>query len=391
VTQAAYDVAVIGAGTTGSSIAYFLTQRGLRPVVFEKTRAAGGPSGASAGMCRAHYSEGAIIDMAKWGCEFLADMKARTGFQSGYSMSGYLVVAPPEREIGMRATYETMRERGVDVELCGVDRILELEPRLATADLSIGSYEPTGGHAQPLFVADGFVRAAERDGATLRLGTRVTALRPDGQGWSLWLGDGTRASAEVVIVACGPWANKLTRGLGGVVPLALSRGQAGRFRPRHAFGPSGPIISDHAQELWITPEGNDGHYLIGGRGGRLDRSPHQRQTGQAGADDSTLETFAGELAHRFPGMAGGVWRGSWSSFYDFTPDGNPVIDRIPGRPSLITATGMSGHCFKLAPSLGLGVAELVVDGVVRSFDWSVFRYGRFARRGDRVGGGRGPG
>ena len=272
----------------------------------------------------------------------------------------------------MRATYETMRERGVDVELCDADRIRELEPRLNLDDLAIGSYEPAGGHAQPLFVADGFVRAAERDGATLRLGTRVTALRPDGQGWSLWLGDGTRASAEVVIVACGPWANKLTRGLGGVVPLALSRGQAGRFRPRHAFGPPGPIISDHAQELWIKPEGNDGHYLIGGRGGRLDRSPHQRQTGQAGADDSTLETFAGELAHRFPGMAGGVWRGSWSSFYDFTPDGNPVIDSDPRPPSLITATGMSGHCFKLAPSLGLGVAELVVDGVVRSFDWSVF-------------------
>ena len=148
-------------------------------------------------------------------------------------------------------------------------------------DLTVGCYEPTGGHAQPLFVADGFVRAAERDGATLRLGTRVTGLRPDGQGWTLWLDDGTRASAEVVIVACGPWANKLTRGLGGVVPLSLSRGQAGRFRPPHAFGRPGPIISDHAHELWIKPEGNDGHYLIGGRGGRLDRSPHQRATGQA--------------------------------------------------------------------------------------------------------------
>ena len=247
-----------------------------------------------------------------------------------------------------------MRERGVEVELCGVDRILELEPRLATHDLTIGCYEPTGGHAQPLFVADGFVRAAERDGATIRLGTRVTALRPDGQGWTLWLSDGTRASAEVVIVACGPWANKLTRGLGGVVPLSLSRGQAGRFRPPHAFGPPGPIISDHAHELWIKPEGTDGHYLIGGRGGRLDRSPYKRPTGQAGADDSMLETFAGELAHRFPGMAGGVWRGSWSSFYDFTPDGNPVIDFVPGRSNLITATGMSGHCFKLAPSLGPG-------------------------------------
>ena len=63
--MAAYDVAVIGAGTTGSSIAYFLTQRGLRPIVFEKTRAAGGPWARSAGMCRAHYAEPAIVDMAK--------------------------------------------------------------------------------------------------------------------------------------------------------------------------------------------------------------------------------------------------------------------------------------------------------------------------------------
>ena len=108
---AAYDVAVIGAGTTGASIAYFLTQRGLRPVVFEKTRAAGGPSGASAGMCRPHYAEPAIIDMAKFGCEFLADMKARTGFQSGYSMSGYLVVGARARDRDPRRLRDDARAR----------------------------------------------------------------------------------------------------------------------------------------------------------------------------------------------------------------------------------------------------------------------------------------
>ena len=104
-----------------------------------------------------------------------------------------------------------------------------------------------------------------------------------------------------------------------------------------------------------------------------------------------LETFASELARRMPGTQGGVWRGSWSSFYDFTPDGNPVIDQVPGRPNLIVATGMSGHCFKLAPSLGLGTSELVVDGHVRSFDWSVFAYGRFARTRSGLAAGRGPG
>ena len=386
-----FDVAVIGAGTTGASIAYHLTQRGLRPVVFEKTRAAGGPSGASAGMCRQHYTQPAIVEMARWGCEFLAEMKARVGFASGYEMSGYLVVGNDARAAAIRQAYETMRTCGVQAELCDVDRIRELEPRLATGDLTIGCYEPTGGHAQPLFVADGLTRAAEAAGATLRLGTRITNVRPDGDGWRLWTGDGTQVLAEACIVACGPWTNTLTRSLGGFVPLALSRGQAGRFRPPHSFGEPGPIISDHVHELWLKPEGSDGHYLVGGRGGRLTRGPHVRPTGQAGADISMLETFARELEARMPAMGRGVWRGSWSSYYDFTPDGNPVIDFVPGRRNLMMATGMSGHCFKLAPSLGKGAAELLVDGAVSSFDWSVFSYGRFRRTGGQVTGGRGPG
>ena len=40
---------------------------------------------------------------------------------------------------------------------------------------------------------------------------------------------------------------------------------------------------------------------------------------------------------------------------------------------------MSGHAFKLCPALGLGAAELLLDGEVRSFDWTPFRYGRFDR------------
>jgi sarcosine oxidase subunit beta len=387
----AYDVAVIGAGTTGASIAYFLTQRGLRPVVFEKTRAAGGPSGASAGMCRHHYADAAIVDMARFGCEFLADMPARTGHSSGFVNSGYLVVGGRANEDAIRRAHAAMLARGVTVELCTSEQVRELEPRLALADLTLGCYEPTVGYCQPLYVADGLARAACEGGATLRLGCEVMRLRPRPGGWQLWLGDRSQVFAEAVVVACGPWSNRLIGPLGGKVPLALRRGQAGRYRPPASFGGPGPIISDHVQELWLKPDGSDGHYLVGGRGGRLDRGPHWRPTGQQGADLDTLEHFAGEVAHRLPGAAGGIWRGSWSSYYDFTPDGNPVIDVVPKRRTLIVATGMSGHAFKLAPAIGIGTAELLVDGRVTSFDFSPFAYDRFSRTGGQTVGGRGPG
>ena len=93
---------------------------------------------------------------------------------------------------------------------------------------------------------------------------------------------------------------------------------------------------------------------------------------------SAYATSSASCTSVFPATRGGIWRGSWASFYDFTPDGNPVVDRVPGRQGLLVATGGSGHAFKLAPALGLGAAELVCDGDVSSFDWSALRFGRFA-------------
>jgi sarcosine oxidase subunit beta len=373
-----HDIAVIGAGTTGSSIAYHLAARGRRPLLLDRAGPASGPSGASAAMLRQHYDEPAIIAMARFGCTFLAELEQRIGAPSGFVGCGYVVVASDAQEPRVRATYAAMREQGVQVELLDLAGLRELEPRLRTDDLAIGCYEPGAGYCDPLFVASGFAEAAERSGATLRFGRAVRSLSQVGGGYRLELDDGASLVVETCIVAAGAWSNGLLAGLGGAVPLILRRGQVGRYRAPAAFGGAGPIISDHVHELWMRPDGSDGHYLVGGRGGRPDDELAAPETSTRGADDDRLRDFERELAWRLPATQGGIWRGSWASFYDFTPDGNPVADRVPGHEGLLVATGGSGHAFKLAPALGVGMAELVCDGEVHSFDWSGLRFGRFA-------------
>ena len=44
------DVAIIGGGAIGCSIAYEISKKGMSCIVFEKTRLASGASGATAGM-----------------------------------------------------------------------------------------------------------------------------------------------------------------------------------------------------------------------------------------------------------------------------------------------------------------------------------------------------
>jgi sarcosine oxidase subunit beta len=373
-----HDVAVVGAGTTGSSIAFHLSQRGLRPLLLERAGPAGGPSGSSAGMLRQHYTDPAIVALARHGCAFLAQMESHTGFPSGFVGCGYVVVGGPEQEARVRLAHDAMQAAGVTSELLDVPGLRELEPRLRTDDLTIGCYEPAMGYCEPLFVASGLAAAAARDGASLRFGCEVRSIVKDGAGYRLSLGSGEAVLAETCIVATGAWSNELLGPFGGTVPLTLRRGQVGRYRPPLAFGGAGPIVSDHLHELWMRPDGDGGHYLAGGRGGRTDDELQAPEREPRGADPERLADFGRELAWRLPSIAGGVWRGSWASFYDFTPDGNPVVDRVPGHDGLIVATGGSGHAFKLAPALGLAVAELVCDGDVTSFDWSGLRFGRFA-------------
>ncbi len=262
----------------GTSVAYHLALRGERVLLLDKLGAAGGPSGASAGMLRAHYEDPAIVAVARYGCEFLAEMLERTGSDPGFVNCGYLAVGEADREPRILRAIEAMRSQGAVVEQLDNAQIRALEPRLAADALTIGAYEPTNGVCEPLFVADGFARAAERLGARLSFGVRVTAVRPDGEGFRLICADGRHISAARVAVCCGGFGPRLTRSLGGTLPVDLVRVQAGRFRPPFPFGPPGPIVSHHTLGVWLRPDGDDGHYLVGARADFLGRGPYRARS-----------------------------------------------------------------------------------------------------------------
>jgi sarcosine oxidase len=59
-----------------------------------------------------------------------------------------------------------------------------------------------------------------------------------------------------------------------------------------------------------------------------------------------------------------------------TPDGDFILDRLPGAPAIIVASPCSGHGFKFAPVIGEILADLVTNGATRH-DISRFRLARF--------------
>ena len=95
------------------------------------------------------------------------------------------------------------------------------------------------------------------------------------------------------------------------------------------------------------------------------------------AEPETLTAYALAVAERVPAFAGGHWRGSWSGLYDVTPDWHPAIGEV--AEGVYVAAGFSGHGFKLAPAVGVSIAELIVDGAAASFDVTPLAPDRFER------------
>jgi len=63
--------------------------------------------------------------------------------------------------------------------------------------------------------------------------------------------------------------------------------------------------------------------------------------------------------------------------YTMTPDGDFILDRLPGCAQIIVAAPCSGHGFKFAPVIGEILADLAVTGRT-DYDISRFRLARFS-------------
>ena len=117
--------------------------------------------------------------------------------------------------------------------------------------------------------------------------------------------------------------------------------------------------------------------ILAGTGHPKENEPADPDAYKREADHGFVVDVSRRLEHRFPGLAGAELVSSWAGLYTITPDWNMILDRAPGIDGLFLAVGGSGHSFKLAPALGLCLAELIVDGRSSTVDITPLRAIRF--------------
>jgi hypothetical protein len=387
-TDLAVDVAIVGAGIAGASVAYWLTR--LDPtlsvaIVERDTGFAQASSQRSASSIRQQFSSPVNIRMSQFGLAFLREAADRLEVDGdrpeiGLQTPGYLYLATPPQADALRAQNAVQRAHDAPIELLDPSALSARFPWLATGDLALGAL---GAGAEGWFdgpaLHTAMLRRARAQGARLVRG-EVAGLEVVGAGearrvGALRLADGSLMRCGHAVIAAGAWSRPVAAHAGIALPVHARRRTVFVVSCPEPL-PDCPLVIDPTG-FWFRPEGRA---FIGGT------------TPDPDEDDLPLEPNLGEFdealwaafAHRVPAFEALRVERAWAGYYEMNLwDHNALLGPWPGLANLHAATGFSGHGMQQAPAAGRGVAECVLHGAWRTLDLSDLSVARLAE-GRRV-------
>ena len=372
-TQTA-EAVIVGGGVMGCSILYNLAALGLTDtVLLEKDVLASGSTSRSQAILRMHYSNEVTTRMAWESLRLYREFEELTGGPSGYVRTGYFLIVDESDRQALEENVAMQRWVGVETDAISVEDVREIAPMLTVEGNESFAYEPQSGYADPYSVTTGYARRARELGAQIRSDTLVTEIEVERGKITAVVTSQDRIETPMAVVAAGPWSGPLLAKAGVDLPLRPLRHQVVMLRRPQDVVPDHPIIGDVVNDLSARPD--VGNLTLIGVGEDEFVGPDEYNQG---VDMPVVEAAFSGLVRRMPGMAQALFRGGWAGLFTTTPDWHPVLDRVEGIDGLYVAVGFSGHGFKLAPMIGLTMAELITQGQATTIDISMLGLGRFA-------------
>ncbi len=183
-----YDAIVIGAGVIGASVAYNLSQRGLKVLILERQTVGAGATGASSGLVRMHYDIEVDSALAWESFHFFRNWRERIGGDTSSSLStscgfhktGFLQIVAPDKNEQLRANVAMHKRLGILTDVITADDVNKIAPMIKTDDFELAAYEPESGYADPVLTTNSFIENAKANGTVLKQDCEVTGIRVSG-------------------------------------------------------------------------------------------------------------------------------------------------------------------------------------------------------------------
>jgi sarcosine oxidase, subunit beta len=373
------DVIIIGGGVVGCSTAYHLARLGAgRVTLIERGDICSGGTAKSCAIVRTHYSVKVNLHHAVESLKVFANFDETVGGDAGWHQTGYLILGPEEHRPAMEGVFRSQKTHGIDTATLTPAEAARIHPLLQFDDVGVIGYDSQAGYADAYLTTTAYASRARDLGVDIRPGTAVTGMSLNGSTRRVETGAGS-FEAPVVILAAGPWTNALGRLIGLSFPYEVSRHKVITLKIQRPYEAHWPVVKDLTtpDKIYFRPD-TGGVVLVGtgDHGDPIEDPDSLRDV----IDEGHIERMDGLISHRMPAFEEARYVAGWTGPYDITPDWNPLVGAVPGYDGLYVATGFSGHGFKLAPTIGEALAQLVLGQEPRvpiaEYDMSRFEKGQ---------------
>lgn len=375
------DIAILGGGIIGASIAWHLVESGQAGniIVIEKDPTyefAATPRGN--GGIRQLFSLPTNIAMAQYGLDYYAHFESRLSASGsdvnsiGFKRQGYLFLSDTGDEKQMIANHATQVAEGVRADLLDAAALKARFPSLNVKDIAVAVHSPDDAWIDPYAALMEFRKAATEAGCNFVKAEIADWQSDNGRATRVVLSSGDIIEADTFVLACGAWSAEIGAMIGLDLPVEPMSRESYFFRCQDDVEPL-PFLKSES-DLAIRPEA-DGY--VGGvpnwseqAGWNFELSPEWFEA-----------TVWPALAKRVPAMQTLKLERTWRGHYARNRfDRSPIIGRWnSGCSNVVIATGFSGHGIMHAPATGKVVSELLLQGGYQTIDVDLFAYERLEK------------
>ena len=359
--MSSYDVAIIGAGISGSAIARELSKYELNTVVIEaEDDVASGTTKANTAIVHAGYD--AVPGSWKARMNLVGSRMYEmlcADLDVPYHRTGTLVVA---LERDQAPLLEELRERGEvngveGLELLDKGRLLEMEPNINPEALG-ALYASTGAYTCPWEMSIALMENAVENGTELLLGEKVLDIEEEGGHFGLVLKDRTIRS-KYVVNAAGLSADKVASMVGDPgFRIAPRRGEYWLFDKNTEGLVTRPVFTAPtplSKGVVITPTA-DGNIMAGPNAENID-DPSDVSTTQQG-----LDKVWNDAVKLVPGLPR---RSAITNFAGLraaaSPQADFVIGPMQGHFGFFNAAGIESPGLTAAPAIAAALTGMLKD------------------------------
>jgi glycine/D-amino acid oxidase-like deaminating enzyme len=363
------DVAVIGAGAFGLSVALHCALRNRSVVVVERKTAGSQASRRAAGLFKSVQADELRTSLARRSVDKVLRFEEWAGVPLDVRQSGSLLIARTGRHKAILRT-ETERSRAWGVELTET-----------VAGDQASYYQPAGSESvvwcpedvyieEPDSLIQSYLAACRRRGVQVLESEPAVTVLTSG---SRVAGIQTTAShieTGVVVDAAGAWVRQVAEMARGPFPrckvaVAPYRHQLLITEPAAEVRATDPIVRVIDAAVYLRPA--RGGLMAGGfEADPLPVDPRLQHdsfsTDDVPLDLGVLRKLAGQVADEVPLATEAPVADHRGGLFTMTPDGRFVAGPIPDVPGLWVASGCNGSGFSFSPAIGEALADWITDG-----------------------------